>query len=285
MRVSRHGVEVVHRGCGFAEGPVVLAPGEIDFCDGTHGLLLHSADGRVEEIADVGGAPNGAALGDDGALYVARIAPWHPLNGDVAPAVLRVGRDGAVATVATGTPDGPFVAPNDVAFGPDGRLFLTDSGDLDHVAPTGPGRIHALAPSGVRPVLELPPCFVNGLAFDEHGALVWTESATRRVCRRADGVTRVLATLPAPDVPDGLAIAADGRLFVATVSSRAIVVLAPDGDVVDRLALDAEPTNCAFDGSTLVVTASTDSSGEPGSGMLLAVETDARALPLHAGRA
>jgi gluconolactonase len=281
--VSRPRVELLHRGCGFAEGPVVSGSGQIAFCDGTHGRVLRYADGEVDELASVGGAANGLAPGDDGDLYVARIAPWHSLNGSAPPAVLRVDRDGVVETLATGSPRGPFVAPNDVAFGPDGRLYVTDSGDLDFLTPVGPGRIFALDDAGVEEVATLAPCYVNGFAFDDEGAMFWTETSTRRVCRHRDGVTRAVATLAEPDLPDGLALADDGRIFVAAVTSRAVVVLSPDGATVDRIDVGAEPTNCAFDGSVLVVTASTDSSGEPGTGMLLAVDTDARPAAVHTG--
>lgn len=281
--MSAPSVELLYRGCGFAEGPVVSDSGEITFCDGTHGRILRYAGGEVDEVADVGGAANGLAAGDDGDLVVARIAPWHPLNGSAPPAVLRVDRHGLVESVATGAPDRPFVAPNDVAFGPDGRLYLTDSGDLDFLAPVAPARIFALGEAGVEEVATLSPCYANGIAFDEEGSMLWTETSTRRVCRRRDGVTHVVATLAEPDLPDGLALAEDGRIFVAGVTSRAVVVLSPDGAIVDRLDVDAEPTNCAFDGSTLVVTASSDSSGEPGTGMLLAVDTDARPAVVRRG--
>jgi gluconolactonase len=283
MSGSRSRVEQLYRGCGFAEGPVVVGGGQIAFCDGTHGRLLRYAGGEVAELASVGGAANGLAPGADGSLYVARIAPWHALNGSAPPGVLRVDRDMRVETVATASPRGPFVAPNDVAFGPDGRLYLTDSGDPDFIAPVAPGRIFALGEAGVDEVAELEPCYVNGIAFDGEGAMLWTESATRRVCRQRDGVTRVVATLAEPDLPDGLALADDGRIFVAAVTSRAVVVLSPEGATVDRIDVGAEPTNCAFDGSVLIVTASTDSSGDPGTGMLLAVDTDARPAAVHTG--
>jgi gluconolactonase len=57
-------------------------------------------------------------------------------------------------------------------------------------------------------------------------------------------------------VPDGLAVAADGRLFVTTVTSHGVSVVSPDGELLDHLHLDddALPTNCCFEGSALWVT-------------------------------
>ena len=93
----------------------------------------------------------------------------------------------------------------------------------------------------------------------------------------------VLVTLPKGHIPDGFAIAADGRIFVATVASGGVTVLSPDGELIDHLAVGAEPTNCAFNGSTLVVTAYTPAN-EPDSGHLLSLETDATGLALHTGQ-
>jgi len=66
----------------------------------------------------------------------------------------------------------------------------------------------------------------------------------------------VLATLPADHIPDGLQIAADGRLFISTISSHGSTVLSPTGEMLDHLYLNnhAIPTNCCFDGSALRVT-------------------------------
>jgi gluconolactonase len=274
----------LHAGFGFAEGPVIFPDGTIAFCDGTNGVVLGLRDDHVRVIGEVGGAPNGLALGADGALYVTQMGSWLPEGPHVAPCIQRLELDGSVAVLATRGEGIGFVAPNDLAFGPDGRLYFTDSGDGDHVNPIKPGRLFAISSAAVEHVLELEPCFANGIGFDAFGRLLWTETATRRVCRLEDdrGVV-VLVTLPDGHIPDGFAIAADGRIFVATVTSGGVTVLSPDGELIDHLAVGAEPTNCAFDGSTLVVTAYTPAN-EPDSGHLLSLETDATGLALHAGQ-
>ena len=144
-----------------------------------------------------------------------------------AACIQRLKLDGSVTVVATEGDGIAFVAPNDLAFGPDRRLYFTDSGDSDHVNP--------------------------------------------------------MTILPEEHIPDRFATAVDGRIFVATVTSGGITVLSPEGELVDHVAVRAEPTNCAFDGSTLVVTAYTPAN-EPDSGHLLSFETDTTGLPLLAGR-
>ncbi len=276
------GVRTLHTGFGFAEGPVFLPDGTIAFCDGTNGVVLGLREGLVRVIGEVGGTPNGLALGAEGALYVTQMGSSLP-GPPVAPCIQRLELDGSVSVVATEGDDLAFVAPNDLAFGPDGRLYFTDSGDDDHVNPLGPGRLFALSDLRVERVLELDACFANGIGFDASGRLLWTETATRRVCRLEDERVLVLAILPDEHIPDGFAIAADGRLFVATVTSGGITVLSPDGVLLDHIHVGAEPTNCAFEGSTLVVTAYTPAN-EPNSGHVLSLETDATGLPLLAGR-
>lgn len=277
------GVRELHAGFGFAEGPVLLPDGEIAFCDGTNGVVLGLRDGHVRVIGEVGGAPNGLALGADGALYVTQMGDSPPEGPHVAPCIQRLKLDGSVTVLATEGEGIAFVAPNDLAFGPDGRLYFTDSGDGDHVNPNKPGRLFAISNSAVEHILKLEPCFANGIGFDAFGRLLWTETATRSVCRLGDDRVVVLITLPEGHIPDGFAIAADGRIFVATVTSGGVTVLSPDGKLIDHLAVGAEPTNCAFNGSTLVVTAYTPAN-EPDSGHLLSLETDATGLALHAGQ-
>jgi gluconolactonase len=280
---SAPGVLELHAGFGFAEGPVCLPDGTIAFCDGTNGVVLGFRDGHVRVIGTVGGAPNGLTLGLDGALYVTQMGSWLSGGSHVAPCIQRLKLDGSVTVLATDGDGVALVAPNDLAFGPDGRLYFTDSGDSDHVNPIRPGRLFAVSNAAVELILELEPCFANGIGFDAFGRLLWTETATRRVCRLEDDRVVVLITLPEGHIPDGFAIAGDGRIFVATVTSGGITVLSPDGELIDHLAVGAEPTNCAFDGSTLVVTAYTPAN-EPHSGHLLSLETDAIGLTLHSGQ-
>ena len=82
------------------------------------------------------------------------------------------------------------------------------------------------------------------------------------------------------------AVAADGRLFIATVSSTGITVVSPDGEVLDLIELDdtALPTNCCFDGNALWVTDfGRDHEKVQGSGRLWRVETDAVGASLSTG--
>src|SRR5215217_7395432 len=62
---------VVATGLGFPEGPVVLSDGSVLCVELRHGRLVRVAgDGSVDAVAELGGSPNGAAIGPDGAVYV-----------------------------------------------------------------------------------------------------------------------------------------------------------------------------------------------------------------------
>jgi len=56
-------------GLKFPEGPVALDDGDVLLVEIARGTLTRvGADGRLDVVANLGGGPNGAALGPDGAV-------------------------------------------------------------------------------------------------------------------------------------------------------------------------------------------------------------------------
>ena len=274
---------------GFAEGPAVMPDGAVVFCDGNTGELLRWHDGRLERFAVTGGSPWGLALGSDGAVYVTQ-GGNVPGSGDSSAVcgIQRVDADGRVELLSSEVAGHTLAAPNDLAFGPDGRLWFTDSGTEQdpRVDVPAPGRLFALDASEDGEMLaERPEVYPNGIAFDGAGRLYWTESLAHRVCRWDDGRATVFAQLSDGQRPDGMAFAEDGRLFVCTTISDGVTVLSSDGEVVDEIDLGEHATNCAFAGSTLYVTATSgpDLAADDRGGSFWRVETDAVGLRLLAG--
>ena len=187
--------------------------------------------------------------------------------------------------------DGHTLAgPNDLAFGPDGRLWFTDSGTEgdDRYPVREPGRLYVLdASGGGEMVLERPQVYPNGIAFDAQGRLYWTESMGHRVCRLENGEATTFAQLSDEHVPDGMAFAADGRAFVCTTISGGVTVLSAEGEVLEEITIGECATNCIFDGPSLYVTATkvADLGFGQTTGTFWRIDTDASGgLPLVAGR-
>lgn len=208
---------------------------------------------------------------------------------DAVSDIQRVWPDGRVELLCSHVAASALYGPNNLAFGPDGRLYFTESGSEQDLRfdVRAPGRLYAVGAGGDgEMLLELPGVYPNGIAFDSDCRLYWTESMAHRVCLLEDGKPATFCQLPDSHVPDGMAVAADGRLFVATTVSGGVTVLSPDGQVLEEVALGEHATNCAFDGATLYVTATRvpDIEASQRTGTLWRVETDATGLPLLAGR-
>src|SRR4051794_28985140 len=240
-------------GLGLTEGPLWSDAGELLVTSVSRGVIYAVAlDGSgARAIAHPGGAPSGLARSADGTVWIAqggsqlRRAP----DREVPPSIQRLGESEAVR--------GGFAAPNDLPVGPDGRVWFTDpKGHALHGEPE-PGRIWAL--DGTAEVVAEGALYPNGLAFTD-AALLVAETATRRILRYpyADGA--IGAPEPFAQLedghPDGLAIDAEGNVFVAATTAGAVIVLAPGGACRERIETGAGslPTNVCFGGTRLFVT-------------------------------
>jgi gluconolactonase len=274
---------------GFPEGPVVMPDSSVVLCDGNTGELLRWGDGQLDTYATTGGSPWGAVLGSNGVIYVTQ-GGNVPGSGDFSATcgIQAVHPDGKVELIASEIAGYSLAGPNDLAFGSDGRLYFTDSGTEEdpRAESPSPGRLFALDSSRAGDFLmERAEQYPNGIAFDARGALYWSESRGHRICRLDDGEPVIFSQLSDEHVPDGMAFTTDGRLFACTTISGGVTVLAPSGEVLEEINLGEHATNCAFDRSTLYVTATKvpDLDAHQRTGTLWRVETDATGLPLCPG--
>lgn len=274
----------------FPEGPVVLDDGSVVFTEITAGRLRRWDGAALTTFAVTGGGPNGATLGVDGSVWVAQNggmgADPNAQPPDMRrPAGIQRVRDGVVEMVITEAAGLPLVSPNDLAFGPDHRLYFTDPNGASTGADTGPGRIFVLdTDSGETELLvELRRVYPNGIAFSPSGDLLYTESFSRRVMTLQKGVggfvAEELCVLPERHFPDGFAVAADGTLAVAATRSGGVDLVSAGGELVDHLPIvdRGMVTNCAFAGNLLYVT-------ESRFGGLYERQTGLTGLPLLRGR-
>ena len=269
---------MIASGLAFPEGPV-WADGELWLTEIEGGAVGRwTSDAGYARVADTGGGPNGAALGPDGALYVTQNGGMAGGGQRATAGIQQVTRDGDVALLVTSVAGTTLEGPNDLAFGPDGRLYFTDPrGAADPRHNSNSGRLFAVDVStgDGELIAEVGPVFPNGIAFLPDGALVWTESFTRRVMSLgAGGQPQPIVELPELHFPDGLAVAADGALYVASTYAHCVSVVR-DGEVVDRLMCDdGMVTNCCFGGTDLYVT-------ESRHGTLWRFPLGVQGLPLH----
>jgi gluconolactonase len=268
-----------------------MGDGRIVLCDGNTGELLAYQHEKISTYARTGGSPWGTVLGMDGAIYVTQ-GGNVPGSGDTSAVsgIQRVRPDGSVELLFASVDGRTLYGPNDLAFGPDGRLYFTESGSEQDFRfdVRSPGRLFAVGADGTGEMLfELPGVYPNGIAFDARGRLYWTESMVHRVRRLGDdGEPETFCQLSDGHVPDGMAFAADGRLFVATTISGGVTVISPEGVVLGEIALGEHATNCIFDGPALYVTATKvpDIEASQRTGSFWRVQTDATGLPLIPGR-
>jgi gluconolactonase len=244
-------VRLIGDGLGLTEGPLVGPDGSVLIVSLTRGRIYEvNLDGRSARIAvETGGGPNGLAETSVGEIYIAQSggALSRPDTPRSAPGIQRWVR---------GTTDVSYVlsdgceGPNDLAIGPDGRVWFSDPSGSPWRDPPLRGSIKALdLVSGDVETVLADLDYPNGLAFGPDGLLYVGETRTGRVLRAAVETkeVEVFAQIPAGH-PDGLAFRSDGALFVATSNGDSVVVISRSGAVTDTLTDDRMRfvTNVAF---------------------------------------
>ncbi len=281
---------IVAHGLMFPEGPLHTTDGRTLLVQIGRGEVSEIRDGVVRSAAEVRGAPHAVIEGDGGWLYVTQsgnVAIGTNATPDPVPAgIQRVSPDGEISYVVDALSIPEIRSPNDLCFGPDGRLYFTDTGgSFDPTDATQVARIFAVDAVGhLEAVAELGPVFANGITFDRHGRLVWTETYPGLVCRMEDGARRVVADTGSGIFADGVKAAADGRLFVATVNGGCVQILSEEGVSLGELSAGSWTTNCNFRGSTLLVTDFRDFEARVDDGVVFEFPTNVREQILFRGR-
>ena len=247
------------------EGPVVLDDGtllvtELGLERGC--ITLIAADGATKRVVAKTGRPNGLAVDHEGTIWVAE---------SLEPSILRLGLDGESVVHATACEGEPLLWPNDICVGPDGAIYVTDSGTpvkgfLDGNSPPSDlherpfdGRVCRFDRSGgAGAFVDRNLRFANGIAFGPDGLLYASETLTGNIYRyepaAENPVRHVFANVLDPDHrgtglrgPDGMKFDEAGYLYVTVFGQGDVTVVDPTGGVVGRIALAGNaPTNLAF---------------------------------------
>jgi gluconolactonase len=208
-------MDVLASGLGALEGPVTCQDGSLVVTSIDQGRLYRIVDGVASVLAITGGGPNGATEGADGSIYVSQ-------NGGAAPARNEIPSPAGVQVIDTAGTVQRFgeamISPNDLCFGPDGFLYVTDP---TRKPERDEGRIWR-CDVRTRQCTLILTCdwYPNGIGFsaDEEWIVV-ADSRHRRIVRLplAGPGPESVETMFYVDhgIPDGFAFDTQGDLVVA----------------------------------------------------------------------
>lgn len=242
-------------GLRFPEGPIAMPDGSVVLVEIERGTLSRvTTAGTVEVVADLGGGPNGAAIGPDGAVYVCNDGgfAFTEMPGLLIPMDLETRSNeppdfeggwiervdlasGKAETLYTECDGHRFCGPNDIVFDADGGFWFTDFGktrprDMDR------GGLYYARPDGSSVTeIAFPLIGPNGVGLSPAGDRVYVaESYTGRLWAweieapgrvRDRGGTCVLATT---GHFDSLAVEEDGSVVIAAITDG-LCCYRPDG--------------------------------------------------------
>ena len=268
--------EVVTEGLQFPEGPIAMGDGSVVLVEIRRQTLTRVApDGRQDVIARLGGGPNGAAIGPDGAVYVCNnggfewidrpdgVSAPHGVAQDYAGgSIQRVDlRTGAVSTLFAECDGRALRGPNDIVFDRGGGFWFTDLGKsnaewMHH------GHLLYASGSTIRRVREglVTP---NGVGLSPDQNLVHVaETLTSRVWSFAIAGLgelaqsqdmwapgKVMGPLPGYQLLDSLAVEAGGKVCAATLVNGGVTAFDPAGGVEHFGFPDPLVTNICFGGA------------------------------------
>lgn len=269
--ISPDRIEIVGRGAKRCEGVVIDADNNV-YGAGNGSRIVYRVDpaGRLHEFATLPekATPSGLTMDRSGNLIICD-SGTHT--------IMRIDPSGRIGVLAERSADLPLTTPNFPTYDADGNLFVSISTHFENPglavqagefsSPMPNGRLVRVRPNGKSDTVATGLCWANGTAIDPKEDAVYVLQSTARSCLRIPlkkdgtfGKAEVFAR-DFPGMPDGMAFAEDGTLFVtipgsmgpAMVILNQILKVERDGSwsvfLQDRSSTKLSfPTNCAFGG-------------------------------------
>ena len=205
--------------------------------------------------------------------------------------------DGDVSTTLAAVPGTDDVRFNDCRSDPQGRLW---AGTMSRTRSPGRGTLYRREPDGRLTAVIEGTTISNGIGWSpDEATMYFIDSTTQRIDAfdfdgRSGAISgrRTLAAIAAEDgLPDGLAVDAEGGVWVCLFGGGAVRRYSPRGELLDHVELPVtNPTCPVFAGAgsrTLYVTtarhrlSAQQLAGEPAAGAVLTLEAPATGRPTH----
>ena len=310
MNIIKKKFKVIAKDLKFPEGPIFMNDGSIILVEIARGTLSKvNINGSVEVVADLGGGPNGAAIGPDGHCYVCNNGgfEWEVslgkkgmrpisqsknyIGGSIQKVNLSTGQYSTLYTECNGV---ALKGPNDIVFDKNGNFWFTDLGKV-RKRNMDRGAIYWAKSDGseIKEVIQ-PFMTPNGIGLspDEQTLYVAETEGGKLYSYKIINEGQV-EKITFPDSINGgkllnieggikrfdsLALEENGNICVATLINGGISVISPEGNLVEFVKFD-DPyiTNICF-GSQNLKTAYITASFE---GLLLEVDWNRQGLPLN----
>ena len=274
-------------GYSLVEGPVWDPARGLLFSDVFFGgVFCLGADGGVSTVFEYRRGIGGMALHSDGGLIVSgRNISYKPFGG------------GATVTVLDRNEAAGNIGYNDLATDSRGRIYAGSLGASpvfeDGREPRA-GDLYLIDLDGSARVVGRDVLLTNGLGFSPDGCLLYHSDSSRQAvfCYSVseDGSLgeKRLFVETGRGAPDGLAVAADGSVWVAVAGGSGVGVYTPSGEEREFIGIPQPMcTSLCFGGSDLkdlyILSGSEGSPGET-AGAIYRTRTDVAGLPAPPAR-
>ncbi|WP_176482832.1 SMP-30/gluconolactonase/LRE family protein [Sphingobium sp. D43FB] len=239
---------------GFLEGPSFDSQGSLWVVDVTGGRILQIAADQCEERTKTGSHPNGSLVTKDGNILIADLnglLSFDPRSGTLSALDLNFGGE-------------KLTGLNDLAADNRGGLYFTIPGMSS--ALRAEGRLFYRGPEGRVHLISDKFSFPNGVAVSGDGETVLlADFAAKRIlslpaigAKGPNQLAYVFSATQGGIGPDGMKIDPDGRLFVANLGAKEVLVFDRAGTQIGAIALPEEAgplvTNIAFHDRALYIT-------------------------------
>ncbi|MBW9110364.1 SMP-30/gluconolactonase/LRE family protein [Microbacterium ureisolvens] len=236
------------------EGPTFSADGTLHVVD----VMAPAGEPKVLRI-DVEDKTVQPLYTDDVSAFTS--AQVSPLDGRIyltdflGSRIVSITQDGEdTRTHFAGQVDGRPVLADDIAFDPEGNMFVTDTTGMDGPGWVTPGRVIRIGVDGAVSVLAEDLPSPNGIVFDENDVGLWVAqyNANRIDYYQLDASrTSVLSAFPAIHVDagasriDSTAVDAAGNVYQAFHMKPEIAVYSRTGALVETIRIPGEGLHTA----------------------------------------